>query len=187
MKKIMMILVAVMVLLFGASAVSPALAQVYHYPGDPPLVEIPLGELEPANPVFALPDFTITNVVKEFIATSSTGTFYRYFVTVQNYRGPCLNCHVRVQAHIMYLYPDHASDREWKYESVTLPNDGEAVTSSFLINERKRSGYDYPESFLVSFKVDANEAYAELDEDNNTWACDDWIMECDSCGRDTCP
>ena len=187
MKKIMMILVAVMVLLFGASAVSPALAQVYPYPGDPPLVEIPLEPLEPISPVFALPDFTITSAVKEFISSGSTGTYYRYYVTVKNYGGPCLNCGVKVKANIFYAYPDHTADNDSQYEIVTVPNGGEAVLTTFLINERKRSGYDYPSKFIVTFKVDADETYAELDEDNNTWACDDWIMECDSCVRDACP
>ncbi len=132
-------------------------------------------------------DFTISGVAKEFLYTTTYGTYYRYHVTVSNNGGMCLDCPILVRAVSRYTYPDHRTVIDTEYEIITAPNgDGEVVVT-FVVNENKLSGYQYPDLFTVTFTVDADEEYIEQDEDNNTWSCDDFIMECDTCVGEDCP
>lgn len=136
---------------------------------------------------YAIPDFTISEVVKEFLYTSSYGSYYRYYVTVENYGGFCSDCPIKLSAVSRYSYPDHGSDIVSDYDIFTAPNWDQSVVATFVVNEEKLSGYEYPDLFVVTFTVDADEDYRELDEENNTWSCDDVIGPCDTCVGDDCP
>jgi hypothetical protein len=133
-----------------------------------------------------LPDFSISDVVKEFISTSSTGTYYRYYVTISNLGGPCTDCQIKVKAVTRYAYSDHGTMAS-EYDVITAPNGDQSVFTTFLVNEDKLSGNEYPDLFIITFTVDADEDYLELDEENNQWYCDDFIAPCDGCVRDDCP
>jgi len=160
---------------------------------DPIIVDGPK-QLNIDRPIFldppiirALADFTIESVVKEFLYTSSYGTYYRYHATVVNRGGSCENCQIKVKALCRYGYPNHSSSTVSEYEIVSVPNGDQGVVVTFVVNENKLSGYQYPNLFIVTFSVDADGEYLELNEDNNTWFCDDFLSECDVCVSDDCP
>ena len=185
MRPILLTLATVAILMvFGAGPLAVA---------DPTIIDPPK-ELNIDRPtrlgppiVRTLLDFTITDVVKEFLYTSTYGTYYRYHVTVKNDGGLCTDCQVNVKAVSRYVYPNHNSITESEYDLITAPNGDQTEVVSFVVNENKLSGYQYPDFFLVTFTVDADENYFESDEDNNTWYCDDFNSPCDVCVIDDCP
>lgn len=151
----------------------------------PQITPIPFNTPAP-TPVPAPLDISIVNVVKEFQWTSTSGTYYRYYIWVERTGGDLSAGSIPLRITASYVYP-HSGNRVIMNLNATFGEGSTLSVVTQVINTNPLSGGYYPLNYILLFSADPDNDFAESNEDNNTWVCDSVIDECANCmGTEEC-